>query len=97
MATKPKVVAAPEAPPVEPAREPFHISIVSELDENLKLTGGTFGILELMRLLNRTRVPREHMLPLAVKLRKFAKKARIYPPLLDAANRLEAEHERQVQ
>lgn len=77
-------------------RKPFHESIIMELEE-ASTNGDYNAIIVLSRLVNRTTVPSEHLLPLVKKLRDLADRSPIRPPLKDAANRLEAEHQRLIQ
>ncbi len=84
----------------ESGRRPYHETIVITLEEATKdmnplVSGGI--VLALTKQLNRTVIPQEHLRTVANQLRTIAENYPLRPPLLDAANRLEAEYRRLIE
>ncbi len=85
---------------VDDDRKPFHETIIAALEEVIHEDSDLLGVpitIKLMKLLNQTRVPKEHLKPLIEKLNKLAKQVKVPSPIKDAANRLDAEYQRIIQ
>jgi len=78
------------------SRAPFHFTITEAIESAVR-RGSTTMIIELCRLLNRTCIPREHLLPIAARLRTYSYDGQNgHHALVEATKRLEAEYERLI-